>query len=209
MSVKRPSKRALLIDFDGVLRHWGDDARRIEIAHGIPEGAIGEVAFASANLVPAITGRVSDEQWRTGIAAQLGAVHGTRQAAAAVGAWSALRGTIDSAVVALLNSCNVPVVLVSNATTRLESDLESLGLAGLFASVVNSSRIGVAKPSQGLFLAALARAGVSAQEALFVDDSPDNVCAAAELGFESHRYTSCPELQNVLRRCGMMRHHAH
>jgi hypothetical protein len=61
--------RALLIDFDGVIRRWPASEANLETRYGLPAGAIRSVAFAPALLLPAITGEVSDESWRAGVSA--------------------------------------------------------------------------------------------------------------------------------------------
>jgi hypothetical protein len=89
--------RALLIDLDGVIRRWPASEADLETRHGLPVGAIRSVAFAPALLQPAITGRVSDESWRAGVAQQLAAAHPRGRAHEAVRAWSAVCGEVDQA----------------------------------------------------------------------------------------------------------------
>ena len=74
--------RALLCDFDGVLRHFDSTAvARAEEAAGFEPGAILRAAFAPERLLPAIRGVVSDAEWRAAIAGDLG---GSQEAHAAV-----------------------------------------------------------------------------------------------------------------------------
>ena len=62
--------KVLIIDLDGVVRDWDPAvARAAEQRHGLPSGCIEEAAFAAAPLMAAVTGRVTDEEWRSGIAA--------------------------------------------------------------------------------------------------------------------------------------------
>ncbi|WP_326574266.1 hypothetical protein OG889_04275 [Streptomyces sp. NBC_00481] len=61
---------AVLCDIDGVLRHW-PAADPLEQAHGLPVGALAAAAFAPARLHPAITGEITDEPWRSAVAADL------------------------------------------------------------------------------------------------------------------------------------------
>ncbi|HEY3611881.1 MAG TPA: hypothetical protein VGL06_30595 [Pseudonocardiaceae bacterium] len=112
----------MLCDIDGVIRHW-PPADDLELEHGLPVGALAAAAFAPSRLQPAITGLITDEQWRAAIATDLAEACGSMELArAAVTAWSDLVPDIDPAVVALLTRARdvTPVVLVSNATTRLE-----------------------------------------------------------------------------------------
>jgi putative hydrolase of the HAD superfamily len=192
--------RALLIDFDGVIRHWPASDADLEIGHGLPAGAIRRIAFAPALLQPAITGRVSDESWRTHVAQQLAAAHPRGRAHEAVRAWSAVCGEVDQAVLHVVGLArqSAKVVLVTNATSRLSADLEQLNLTDAFDAVINSSRVGMAKPSRGIFRAALDQAGVAASESVFVDDSLANVHAAASLGMRSHLFEGVEGLQAFL-----------
>jgi putative hydrolase of the HAD superfamily len=144
----RPPYDAVLCDIDGVLRKW-PSVHDLEQAHGLSAGALAAAAFAPARLLPAITGQVTDDQWRSAVVTDLAESGGSMDRAhAAVAAWSALVSAVDREVVALLAQAReaVPVVLVSNATTRLEEDLERQGLANLADIVVNTAHIGVAKP---------------------------------------------------------------
>ena len=202
-----PTARALLIDLDGVMRHWdpGNDARA-EAEAGLPSGALRAAAFAPDLLMPAITGRVSDQQWRQSVAEHLGARYPEADAALAVRLWSEPCGRVDATVVALVARCraHVPAVLVTNATTRLPLDLARLGLDNAFDSIINSAQVGIAKPAPGIFAEALRRVQVSASEALFVDDAPANVAAAAGAGLQAHVYRGAEDLSALFTRYGWM-----
>ncbi|MFG2669294.1 hypothetical protein [Streptomyces sp. NPDC048445] len=67
-------------------------------------------------------------------------------------------------MVALLASVRevAAVALVSNATTRLELDLDRQGLSGVADAVVNTARIGVAKPDPRVYRIAAERVGTVA-----------------------------------------------
>ncbi len=192
---------AILCDLDGVLRIWDCELTDAEAAGGLPAGALAAAAFAPDRLLPAITGQVGDEQWRAGVVDDLAERHGSRaRAQAAVDAWSAPVGRVDHEVLDLLAAArtHVPVVLVSNATTRLERDLAALGLATHLDAVVNTSRIGVVKPDPRVFRYAAAVVGVDLSRCLFVDDQPGNVEAAQALGMLGLTYTGPDSLRAAL-----------
>ena len=92
----------------------------------------------------------------------------------------------------------IPIVLVTNATTRLETALELLGLGAAFDFVVNSARVGAAKPDRRIFEFAVGLVGATMSECLFVDDSLGHVDAARALGFRVHHYTSVAGLERML-----------
>lgn len=191
---------AVLCDIDGVIRHWpAQDA--LEDAHGLPRGALAAAAFAPRRLLPAITGEVTDEQWRSAVAADLATVCGSAdRAGAAVAAWAGLVPLVDPEVVALLASVRevAAVALVSNATTRLEPDLDRQGLSGVADAVVNTARIGVAKPDPRVYRIAAERLGTVTGRCLFVDDTEANVAAARREGMTALHYRRPEDLRAVL-----------
>ena len=191
---------AVLCDVDGVLRHW-PASDGLERAHGLPPGTFWDVAFAPGRLLPAITGEVSDEEWRAAVAGDLAKVCGSAERArAAVAAWSDLLPRVDHEVVALLARVRevVPLALVSNATSRLEWDLARQGLAELPTTVVNTSRIGVAKPDPRVYRIAAERVGVPVARCLFVDDTAANVEAARAAGMPALHFRRFADLDTAL-----------
>ena len=187
----------VLCDLDGVLRRW-PPMTDLEQAHGVPPGTLAAAAFAPARLLPATTGRCTDEEWRAAVTADL-ATH-TDRAAELVAAWSAGVGEIDPEVADILRTArrHGPVVLVTNATTRLESDVDRLGLGDHVDAIVNSARLNAAKPDPKIYLAAAEKAGGPPERCLFVDDSAANTDAAAALGMTTHHFTGAPGLRQVL-----------
>lgn len=194
--------RAILSDFDGVIRLWHSDAELSakELELGLPSGAVFQICFSQELLTPAITGRVTDQEWRKQVENRLAAAYGPTQARAAVQAWNEVRYTINEQVLNLLDrrSSGLKLVLVSNATTRLNSDIERAGISERFHSVINSSEIGCAKPAAGIYKAALRSAAVGAHEAIFVDDKRSNVDAAERLGIQGHHYQTVEGLASFL-----------
>ncbi|MFE2270360.1 HAD-IA family hydrolase [Streptomyces lavendulae] len=193
---------AVLCDIDGVIRHWpapGPDD--LDHTHGLPAGTLAAAAFAPSLLHPAITGEFTDEQWRSAVVTDLAAICGsTDRARSIVAAWSELMPRVGQEVVSLLNRVRevATVALVSNATTRLESDLARQGLDGLADAVVNSSRIGVAKPDPRVYLIAAERVGAPICRCLFIDDTAANVVAAREVGMTALHYRQIEDLQEAL-----------
>jgi HAD superfamily hydrolase (TIGR01509 family) len=187
MTDMRPAPRALLVDFDGVIRHWPENDWIIERAHGLPMGAIRAAAFEPELLARAITGAISDEAWRQEIVERLRLANGSADARTAVAEWSRAPGTVDPDVFEMLTRCrkDLRLVLVTNATTRLPTDLAALGLADFFHAIASSSVLRSAKPDPAIFEAALSMAGAAPGEALYIDDSPRNVAVAQAMGIRS------------------------
>ena len=197
---------ALLIDFDGVLRHWPASDAEIETAHGLPVGTIRETAFAKELLDPAITGVVADEAWRSAVAVRLAERFPESAASEATAQWARSTGVVDKRVLDLLNACSptLRLVLVTNATTRLPQDLSALGLTGRFHAVANSSELGVAKPQVEFFQHALRLANAAAEHVIYVDDAPGHIAAAARMGIASHPFSGYESMRDFLGEAGVI-----
>ncbi|GAB4443243.1 MAG: hypothetical protein OHK0015_42930 [Chloroflexi bacterium OHK40] len=198
---------ALLIDLDGVIRTWRhQEDGAIAARFGLPPGAIRQVAFAPERLLPVITGKVPDLTWRAQICAELERQFPHASVAEAVAWWSEPCGELTEEVLEIVRRCRrrAVVVLVTNATSRLPDDLRQLGIAHEFDHVVNSSVVGYAKPAPQIFSAALAAAGVSPADAIFVDDTPGHVVAARRFGIIAHHYTTPAALRDELSAHGLL-----
>lgn len=193
---------AVLCDFDGVVHLWDPDGMTsLDRAWGLAEGTLAGAAFNDELLHAAVTGRVSDEQWRCQVAEALTPACGSPERARdLVEAWNALTGRVDSDVVDLLVALRtkVPVVLVSNATTRLEKYLAAAGLGDTFDAVINTARIGVAKPDPRVFEIAAQRVGADLKRCLFVDDTAGHVAAAQAAGMTGLHYQHIEQLRDTV-----------
>ena len=199
--------KALLIDLDGVIRNWHSSDESIEGKYNLPIGSMRAVAFSRELVEPAITGAISDEEWRARIAEKLDYRFGARGAVDAVAEWTAHPGEVDGMTLSLLSACHssIRLVLVTNATSRLPRDLQTLGLLDRFHAVVNSSQVRVAKPRTEIFRVALERSGATPAQALFIDDTAANVESAASLGIHSHAFVGHQGMSAFLRQAGVLR----
>ena len=172
----------------------------------LPEGEIQRVAFSSQLLDRVVHGEISDQGWRAEVARSLATTFGQVEADAAVREWSISCGLVVPEVLALLRRISpaVRLVLATNATSRLGDDLRTLGLSDTFHALANSSVIGAAKPEPEYFEAALALAGVTPSQALFVDDTPQNVNASEALGIRSHCDRNSQGMEQFLASSGVL-----
>ncbi|MGI9602483.1 MAG: HAD family hydrolase [Acidimicrobiales bacterium] len=95
--------------------------------------------------------------------------------------------------------------LVTNNVAEFGDGWRSLlPIDELFDEVIDSSAVGVRKPSPAIYRLALERVGVPATQAVFVDDMPGNVAAAQDLGLttvwvpEENAMTAADELRDLL-----------
>ena len=87
-----------------------------------------------------------------------------------------------------LRSRGIPTVLVSNCSHSTRPVVDRLGLSDAFDAVVLSFEIGSRKPEEAIYLEALARLGLRADDApdcLFVDDQAEYCDGATAIGLQA------------------------
>ncbi|ALG08841.1 HAD-IA family hydrolase [Kibdelosporangium phytohabitans] len=193
--------RALLIDFDGVLRHRDPEiAARCERQAGLPAGSLLATAFRPELLTAAATGEITQREWQDRIAHALTERFPGADVTAAVAECFGHVGYIDEEVLAIVDAVrpHATVCLISNATDRLHRDLAALGIADRFEHAVASADLGVTKPDPRVFAALARLAGAPAKRCLMVDDTPANTEAARRAGMTGHTFTSAANLKDAV-----------
>ncbi|MEV8454994.1 HAD-IA family hydrolase [Streptomyces sp. NPDC052095] len=192
---------AVLCDLDNVIRFYDTTALTcLEREAGLPRGTTEQVAYAPELDLPLLLGAVTEQQWVDSVTARLAQRIPESRARGLATALAGAPFRADGVVVGLLRRVrkHLPLVLVTNATVRLEDDLEAMGLAGFAHHVVSSARVGVAKPDRRIYEIAALRAGVPPDRCLFVDDRSENVQAAAVLGMTGLHYREPADLHGPL-----------
>jgi HAD superfamily hydrolase (TIGR01509 family) len=97
------------------------------------------------------------------------------------------------------------LAIISNATDTLEAVLtDRYRVDRYFELIINSARVGYAKPKAEIFLLALERLGLRPEQTVFIDDQQHNVEAAAELGMHAVRFSSVRDLREYLAEVGVL-----
>jgi putative hydrolase of the HAD superfamily len=193
--------KAVITDFDGVLRHWNNDkTRKVEADCKLEFGTLSRICFSEDLLQPAITGKSTFESWVNSVRERLIKAYGLGVAEHYVEAWLTADYSIDYDLIKQYRELfpETRLVLATNATSRLPLELRNAKLDLAFDSVYNSSAMGVAKPKTLYFQAMLMSMGFTAKEVIFIDDSPANVQAAKSLGITSCLYNGRSELLESL-----------
>ncbi len=198
--------KCVFFDFDEVLRSWEYQLDGLEENFGIPLAVFREVAFAPENLDPAITGLVTDEQWRGRVKQILVNRFPELDAEGAWETWSGRTGVLIPEVLELIREVKtrVQIGMISNATSRLDQDMRYHGIDDLFDYVINTSEIGIVKPAAAVFLQALKVAQIRPENAFFTDDKPENVEGATNLGFTGHVFENAAGLRAALVEAGVL-----
>ena len=208
MTGPRPRAEALLLDFDGVVCHH-DPARSaiVEERYALAPGTVFATMMEWARYLPAVTGRTTRAEWLDGVAEALAdRVGDVDRARALVRELDLYRGELDPLVLALVRevrAAGLPVALISNATAELADDLAAFGIAGDFDAVVNSSVVGVHKPTVEFFQIACEAVGVPPRHCLVVDDTDRNVRGARVAGLSAYRYEPPDDLRYVRAALGL------
>jgi putative hydrolase of the HAD superfamily len=202
---QRDPARALLIDFDGVLRRW-DPAPMIEVElkYGLKPAALLETAMEWDVYRPAMAGELTHDEWLRVIASRLPL--SPADAASAVAEWQTYRGEVDPDALAFVREVRAGghrVGLATNATDLLPSDLAALGLTDELDVVINSWDIKIHKPAPEYFARAAELIGELPRHILFVDDDDRAVRGARAAGMSAYRWTGpqhLPYLRKVFER---------
>ena len=111
---------------------------------------------------------------------------------------------VPEEVIAAL-AAEAPLWIVSN-TNKAHFDCIAgrFGFLRFFQGWILSHEVGAAKPDRRIFELALGRAGVAAHEALFVDDSLENVEAALAIGIDAFQFVGLPEFRQELAARGLL-----
>jgi putative hydrolase of the HAD superfamily len=204
----RPRAEALILDFGDVLRRYDTKVyAAVEAKFGLEPGTVLETALQWPRLLPAITGQVSRSEWLDGVALTLtDRLGGEERAKSLMVEWDSYRGEIVPEVLSFVRevrAAGIPVGLATNATADLRDDLVVLGIADDFDAVINSSEIGLHKPSKEFFQAACRAVAVPAVRCLFIDDQDRNVRGARAAGLSAYRYDPPDDFHYVRAALGM------
>lgn len=194
--------KAIVFDFGGVLIRTQDYTarRQWEMRLGLPEGGLEAAVFASEAGALAELGRISNaERWRrVGEALGLNSPDEVAQLQRDFFSGDAVNQELISLIHRLRG--RYKTALLSNAPMELAQELANFGLNACFDEVVISAVVGLAKPDPAIYRLMLARLGVAAAEAVFIDDMQVNVDAATALGIVGIHYRDNATLYRDLSR---------
>lgn len=192
----------MLMDLDGVIRHFDPGhVRGVEAAFGIPAGQLLEVAFDPSLLTPAITGATPRSEWVARIGVRLGSPE-------AATAWASHLGTVDEAVLQIvdrLRASGVVVAVLTNGTDTIRDELRRLRIGDRFDAIFNSYDIGVAKPDVRAFRRVCDALDVDPTQVFFTDDSPGNLAGAVRIGMHARQFVAVAALRDELTEIGAFR----
>ncbi len=201
--------RAVIFDYGGVLMRSADPTprRELEQQFGMQPGDVYKVVFGNPLLDEALLGHVSTTSFWADVGRQL-ELNDSELVEFRRVFWSGDR--LDEELVALihdLRDAGYRTAMLSNAPADLCQIVEQLmGITGAFDgfdTIVISGCERLMKPDPVIFELTLERMGVSAEEAIVVDDSRANVAAAQQVGLHAIRFRGLSPLRKQLRDLGI------
>ena len=193
---------AILFDFDGVIRQWDEsDLWTFETEANIERGTVFAVAFSKELHAPLTRGELTWMQWKDETERILVESHGAF-IRPIVKRFFAFEGRIDLEMVKLIKQLpkNLRLGILTNNHDRFEEYLQRVGVAELFDAVINTHRIGVAKPEKLAYQKAVSRLSVEPENCLFVDDVEGNVDGGEAAGLKCHHFQNQTGLVEFLKK---------
>ena len=182
---------AVFFDFGGVIDSLNqEEMSQLEGRYGLPEGGFPQAMYEIPEWRALEVGKGSEEAWLEAAGRKLDELAG-RPIPGIREEWSRISLRLDAPVVDLAERLRrrYRVGLISNAALDLEDILrDDLQIDHLFEVVVNSARVGVAKPDPRIFRLAAERMGLEPAACLHIDDRWPNVHGAREAGFQAIHY---------------------
>jgi 2-haloacid dehalogenase len=111
------------------------------------------------------------------------------------------------AIVEALDAARVPLFAITNFSHEFWPPFRAreAALFDRFRDVVVSGVERLVKPDPAIYHLALGRFGLRAEQAVFVDDSPANVAAAAAVGLHARLFTDAAAFRRDLVELGLLR----
>ncbi len=182
--------KAIIFDMGGVFlrQRFAEERRALDAQLGLPPGELGHRLYGGEEWTLARVGDITEDEFWQRVGSKLGLASPTQIRAFQQEYLARDKARLETRLVELARQLreHYQIALLSNATDRLEHFLEEeLGIADLFDLVVNSARVGLAKPDPAIYELTLGQLSVAPQEAIFVDDQVRNVTTAACLGIHA------------------------
>lgn len=191
----------VLLDLDGVIRHFDPDHRdRIEAAAGLAPGALWAAAFEDGLIERLITGKMSRAEWTVAVGEAV-------DDPGAAAEWLAERGTVDPAMLELadeLRSIGITVAILTNGSDTIPDELDELGVTSRVDAIFNTAEIGYAKPDRRAFEHCCDALQVEPAAVFFTDDSERKLSGAVDVGMTAEHFTGVAPLRSRLAALGVI-----
>jgi epoxide hydrolase-like predicted phosphatase len=194
------SIRAVIFDLGGVIVRTEDKGPRTRLAEslGLTYAQIDNLVFNSPSGIQAALGAIPAEDHWQWVCQEL-KLPASEAARLQAEFWGGDR--LDQVLVDYIRSLRpkVHTALLSNAMSDTRLALEQKWqIADAFDVIILSSEEKLAKPAPRIFQLVVERLNVQPQEAVFVDDFPENIQAAQKAGLHAVQFRSTEQVVNEL-----------
>jgi putative hydrolase of the HAD superfamily len=183
--------KALIFDFGGVILDMGwHKMAEIEAKYGMKSGSFRIALWGHQTWKQREIGLGTLEDYQDAVLRELEAAAG-RPVPEAIADWWAYKRALNEDLLNLAARLrgDYKIGLLSNADEQLERRLQDdLKIFDRFDVVINSARVGLAKPDPRIYALACERLEAEPQEAVFVDDLQRNIDAALAAGMHAIHY---------------------
>jgi epoxide hydrolase-like predicted phosphatase len=193
--------RAVIWDMGGVILRTEDKGPRIELAKrmGITLDELYSVVFNTESAKFAEIGKITEKEHWSELQGHFG-LSDIELVAFQDAFWGG--DVVDEILVEFIRSLRpaYKTCLLSNAWSGAREIVgQRFHLLDLFDFSVFSAEIGIAKPDPDIYLKVLEKIGVTAAEAVFIDDFEHNIDAAIKLGINGIHFKNRDQVLRELR----------
>jgi putative hydrolase of the HAD superfamily len=187
-----PRIEGFIFDFGGVLMvQHPDDYAVWDEKYGMAKHTLWKALYRIPEFNELQVGRGNEADYRVGVRRALLAGGCTDVDGMLEAWWQQPTPSLHEPVIELIRGLRgrYKLGLLSNATVSLDDRLVEYGLhEDLFDDIVNSARVGLAKPDPEIYKLAAKRLGLAPEACFFIDDYHVNVRAAREVGMSAHHF---------------------
>ncbi len=199
--------RTCFFDMGNVLVHFSHDrmCRNIADISGLPESAVRQFLMTEQRQWMMERGELSEADFCLQLSQYSGRTLQTETVSEALGDIFQLNDSIVP-VLQQLKAAGQRLVLLSNTSMAHVRFIErNFQVLNYLDARVLSCEVGVMKPDEPIFRAALAQAQCPAENCFYTDDIEAYTAAAATLGIQTHTYRQTDLLVAELERLGVLR----
>jgi epoxide hydrolase-like predicted phosphatase len=195
---------AVAFDFGGVLTvppFAGLEAYGDEL--GLPAGTLSDW-FTGDAMAELEIGAVTSREFFKRVCIECESQHGVRVDIHALATAAALSEELDPEMLALVEELHASLataLLTNNVATATWRETFPVHL---FDVVIDSSEVGLRKPSPAVYRVLLDRLGCEADEVVFFDDFERNVTGARAVGMHAYRFTGIDGCRQALNELGVL-----
>jgi HAD superfamily hydrolase (TIGR01509 family) len=190
--VSKPRIRALILDYGGVLSRPQDASSVQRMAKLLNQDAHDLIQVYRARRTPYDSGLVSGEQYWRGVLEHYGIDSDGFDISRMIGydiqSWTQLNETMVRFVTKVRDVIHRLAVLSNMTQDTLASMRRDFHWLELFDVQVYSCEVGCSKPGREIYERCLDGLDVPSSDCLFVDDSPENVRGALQVGIPAFQF---------------------